>query len=76
MTAAELLRDIVEALPKTEFWTPKLHAAEKKARWFILQTDALMDARVAQVHAKDAELDAMAERAGVLGKPKVRKVKR
>ena len=32
MTAAELLRDLVEALPKTEFWTPKLHAAEKAAR--------------------------------------------
>jgi len=32
VTAAELLRDLVEALPKTEFWTPKLHKAEKAAR--------------------------------------------
>ena len=35
MTAAELLRDLVEALPKTEFWTPKLHKAEKAARAFL-----------------------------------------
>jgi hypothetical protein len=35
MTAAELLRDLVEALPKTEFWTPKLHKAEKAAQEFL-----------------------------------------
>ena len=35
MTAAELLRDLVEALPKTEFWTPKLYKAEKAAKVFL-----------------------------------------
>jgi hypothetical protein len=35
MTSAELLRDLVEALPKTEFWTPKLHKAEKAARMHL-----------------------------------------
>jgi hypothetical protein len=35
MTAAELLRDLVEALPKSEFWTPKLIKAEKSARAYM-----------------------------------------
>jgi hypothetical protein len=33
--AKYLLRQLVDALPKTEFWTPKLHAAEKAARAFL-----------------------------------------
>ena len=37
MTAAELRRDLVEALPTSEFWTPKLHTAEQAARAYIVQ---------------------------------------
>jgi len=35
MTAETLLRTLVDALPKTEYWTPKLHAAEKAERAFL-----------------------------------------
>jgi hypothetical protein len=35
MTAAELLRDLLEAMPKNEFWPPPLHKAEKAARAFL-----------------------------------------
>jgi hypothetical protein len=35
MTAENMLRGLLDALPKTEYWTPKLHAAEKAARAFL-----------------------------------------
>ena len=35
MTSETMLRDLLDALPKTEYWTPKLHAAEKAARAFL-----------------------------------------
>jgi hypothetical protein len=96
VTAAELLRDLVEALPKTEFWTPKLHAAENAARKHLLlgqaedaglikrrrtfrepateaDKDAWVAAMAAQVVAHDDELNAMAQRSGVFGKPKRRR---
>jgi hypothetical protein len=34
-SAEDLLLQLVDALPKTEFWTPKLHTAEKAARAFL-----------------------------------------
>jgi hypothetical protein len=33
--ANKLLRNLVDALPKTEFWPPVLHMAEKAARAFL-----------------------------------------
>lgn len=35
MTAIDHLRAILEALPKSEFWTPKLWKAEKAARAYL-----------------------------------------
>ena len=35
MTAKLILRELVDALPKTEYWTPRLIAAEKVAQAFL-----------------------------------------
>ena len=34
-TAEKHLLNLLNALPKSEYWTPKLIAAERAARWFL-----------------------------------------